>query len=644
MKVPSLKSLSANIKRMVAGAALVTVAAAGVIVSKPAHAEVDIAGALLNIAANLVSQTVQSVEQYVVYREEPGNYSAWDSFWNIFFPRAADKPLSSGNNTWGNYQIPSVATQVQKNGYFFWQKVTLPLSSGASCIDGSEYKFFVNLTNASNNFLIWQQPGGACTDYGTCTGLLPQMNNDGTWKLDQYGNVQEVVFPRIYNGNGISDNFMDVWDNVIVGANRKELGWLFAPFLKRLSLLDTHRIKAQDWNIIVLPYCTGDTHIGDNTAHLVRVDGRQGKIFNFNGTKNVVTSLGWLRDNLPRPAQVFLTGSSAGSLGVDFHRATVRKILNPSDSLYTLADSGFITSEDPQGTDLINFPNTGFLKQAKAAWWNYDVSKPDQSSSFVANLKKEIPDFNAKDVSNVGTLISQKYPQDRMLYANFQSDINIPNAGTFTNPEYLKAALATGDINYTTVPAYFSPLGDYVLNKVWRPELDRLITRVSGLTSNQGYFFDLAHSAFGQAVLKHNLSGHFVGRQALAAVFDDLRFGQVRPRALDHKQAHRFSRLVIGNARAGALQHACQGAGHGLNLVGVDVEPGDQHHVFLAVGDAQKAALVKVADVAGAEVAVGGKGRSVRFGLLPVPRHDLRARGADLTRLARAADGLVVGV
>jgi hypothetical protein len=41
------------------------------------------------------------------------------------------------------------------------------------------------------------------------------------------------------------------------------------------------------------------------------------------------------------------------------------------------------------------------------------------------------------------------------------------------------------------------------------------------------------------------------------------------------------------------------GGGHGLDLVRVDVEAGDQHHVFLAVDDLQEAALVEQAHVTG---------------------------------------------
>ncbi|TDM06715.1 MAG: hypothetical protein C4K60_19685 [Ideonella sp. MAG2] len=474
-----------------------TAAAASVVVAamavgtpvKPAQANViDYAGAAATVAINYVAQIAQAAVQFVQYRNEPGNYDYWTSFWTMFFPAGVDKPLSAGSNNWGDYKLPSIPSQINRAAYFQWQKVTLPLSSGASCGNGSEYKFFVNLTNASNNVLIFQQGGGGCVDYGGCAGKKPLKNADGSWKYDAYGNVEEEVYGQIANPNGISDNFIDGLGNAFNGKTSDGLGWLYSPVLSRFAIMDPNRIKIQDWNVVVMPYCTGDTFIGDNKAHLVRVDGRQGMIQNFSGTKNVLNTLGWLRDNLPRPAQVFLTGQSAGSLSVDYHRATVRKILNPSDSLYTMPDAGFVMAEDPVNKDLAKFPATLFLSAAKKAWWNYPAANPADAPMAV-NTAKEIAGFSATNVSNFPTLVSNKYPQDRVSYVAGQSDLNFPGYAYSPTPDFVAAAIETRDINLKAAPTHFSPLGNYIRN-TWGNELTRLADRVKASGNpNLGYFF-----------------------------------------------------------------------------------------------------------------------------------------------------------
>src|SRR5690349_13411634 len=41
---------------------------------------------------------------------------------------------------------------------------------GAVCGNGSQYKFFVNYSETSNDLVVAFEPGGACWDYESCTG------------------------------------------------------------------------------------------------------------------------------------------------------------------------------------------------------------------------------------------------------------------------------------------------------------------------------------------------------------------------------------------------------------------------------------------------------------------------------------------
>ncbi len=81
---------------------------------------------------------------------------------------------------------------------------------------------------------------------------------------------------------------------------------------------------------------------------------------------------------------------------------------------------------------------------------------------------------------------------------------------------------------------------------------------------------------------------------------------------------------------------------HFLDLVRIHVEARHEDHVLLAIDEADEAALVHHADVAGAEPAVGVDHLGGLVGALPVAAHHLRAAHAQLARLADGGPGAVL--
>ena len=117
-------------------------------------------------------------------------------------------------------------------------------------------------------------------------------------------------------------------------------------------------------------------------------------------------------------------------------------------------------------------------------------------------------------------------------------------------------------------------------------------------------------------------------------------FGERRV-LLDNKDLGNLSGFFVGNANGRAFQHAGVACHHVFDLVGVNVEAGDENHVLLAIDDLHKAALVHHADVTGLQGAVGGHRRSGFLRPVPVAFHHLRAGDADF---ADAADGQDVAI
>ena len=66
---------------------------------------------------------------------------------------------------------------------------------------------------------------------------------------------------------------------------------------------------------------------------------------------------------------------------------------------------------------------------------------------------------------------------------------------------------------------------------------------------------------------------------------DDLRVSERGIRGLHDEEPDRFAGLLVGHADAGAFGHTQAGSDHRFDLVGIDVESGDQHHVLLAFHD-----------------------------------------------------------
>ncbi len=114
-----------------------------------------------------------------------------------------------------------------RDAYNTWEKIELP---GTLCGNGSQYKFWVNYSNTSDNLVVVLEPGGACWDYDSCTGA---------------NGIRGAANP-----DGLADDHY-------------QLAPFISPFLNRSSMTPTRR---RDWNFVYVPYCTGDVHTGNVTA------------------------------------------------------------------------------------------------------------------------------------------------------------------------------------------------------------------------------------------------------------------------------------------------------------------------------------------------------------------------------------------
>ncbi|HEX4418920.1 MAG TPA: pectin acetylesterase-family hydrolase [Kofleriaceae bacterium] len=255
-----------------------------------------------------------------------------------------------------------------------WEKVALP---GTQCGDGSQYKFFARRTS-SPNVLFFFEGGGACWDYDTCSG------RDGILGAA--------------NPNGIADDYMTQFtakyvSPIVNGAD---------PGLPLRSKTD---LVTKDWNIVYMPYCTGDVHIGNRAATYVDTTGGQPSLtWHHSGYTNTLAAVQWAHQQWPSIAKLLVTGFSAGGTGTAASYYYVRNGLNPQKGFY-LDDSGPIYPA----------PNASYNSrplhdQIRAAWG---------LDSVFAGLPAT---FDRNDFGSINKMVALSFPNDQIGYTGYSRD------------------------------------------------------------------------------------------------------------------------------------------------------------------------------------------------------------------------------
>jgi hypothetical protein len=247
-----------------------------------------------------------------------------------------------------------------------WLKVERP---GVVCSDGSQYKFFVNYSDKSNNLVLMFEGGGACWDFASCSGGAR----------------------GAANRNGIPDTHMER-----------------AQYINVLRRDDQNPLK--DWNMVFVPYCTGDVHTGSKVASYDNPDGGAPLSYRHVGHDNTTAIIAWLKTQFSNVPKLLVTGYSAGGIGALQNYYYIRAGLPAVQCGYLLNDSG------PA------FHSDGPSRQVQAATrmaWGVDALLDD----FSGKLPVSIAELKA-DVALLNTALADKYPRDRLSMTVFELDLN----------------------------------------------------------------------------------------------------------------------------------------------------------------------------------------------------------------------------
>ena len=259
---------------------------------------------------------------------------------------------------------------------FAWQKVALP---NTKCGNGSQYKFFVRRT-ASPNLLFFFEGGGACWDYDTCSGRAGILG--------------------AANPNGISDDYMTQFTAKYVSpiVNGADPG---LPLRSRTDLV------TKGWNIVYMPYCTGDVHIGNNVRTYTDTTGQQPPLtWHHAGYTNTVAAINYTKQQFPSVQKLLVTGFSAGGTATSASYYFVRRGINPQRG-YLLNDSGPIYLAPN-----LNYRSRYLHDQIRSSW----------SLDSVFN---QLPaSFDRNDFGTINRMVAVEFPGDQLAYTAYTRDYN----------------------------------------------------------------------------------------------------------------------------------------------------------------------------------------------------------------------------
>ncbi len=279
--------------------------------------------------------------------------------------------------------VPDTATAigiedlVDGGNNYPWQRVELP---GTVCGNGSQYKFWVYDNPGSRDLLVLFEGGGACWDYPSCSG-------------------QEGILSAA-NRNGLPDDYITQFGTQFVSplVNGADPG---------LPLRPKNPIVTNGWDVVYMPYCTGDTHVGNSEVTYTDPSGENPPLtWRHAGFTNTRAAMDYLADRFESIRRLLVTGFSAGGVASVALYYEVRRTLNPEKG-YMLNDSG----------PAFPAPNATFnsrpLHETIRETWDLE------------SLYAELPaSFDPDDLGSITRMLATEFPNDQLAYTGYSSDFN----------------------------------------------------------------------------------------------------------------------------------------------------------------------------------------------------------------------------
>jgi len=310
---------------------------------------------------------------------------------------------------WAKVEYGTDITEIQsfeQTEPYTWNKVDM--GDSCQCSDGSDYWIYTKKGH-SDNLIIHFQGGGACWDESSCVRPLGITN------------IKGFYLPRIFE-------------------------WMFKAFFSHGIMnnnLETNPFK--NWNIVFIPYCTADLHIGNAENIYTDIDGND-IVVKHNGRTNARSALNWIRNNIKDPRKVFITGESAGGYGSIFWTPEIVNLFQNS-RFYQLSDCSFEKSQALSDAVLL---------------WNAETEKVLGFKTYIDIINGALLQYSDNLLKNTDIIFFQSYSRFDEIALRFDAVVN--NRDT-ENPQYMhlwsNEMLAAVKKNSDSLNNYFFYITDW---------------------------------------------------------------------------------------------------------------------------------------------------------------------------------------
>ena len=175
------------------------------------------------------------------------------------------------------------------------------LGDKAMASDGSDYRLYVK-TGSSDNLIVFFGGGGV------------------TW--DEKSTEYPITAASYLFGDDPGNYF-------------RSIPSFFPTTLGGILEANNPANPFNDWNVVVIPYATGDFHTGNGSTENMK----------YNGQENVQLAFEWIYSTMPvNPQKVLIAGGSAGGFGATFWTPTLAEAYADS-TVYSFSEGNQLASE-----------------------------------------------------------------------------------------------------------------------------------------------------------------------------------------------------------------------------------------------------------------------------------------------------------
>jgi hypothetical protein len=202
------------------------------------------------------------------------------------------------------------------------------------------------------------------------------------------------------NRNGLPDGYIEGFLPKFVAplVNGNDPG---IPFRSRTDLI------TKGWDVVYMPYCTGDVHVGNSVTTYVDPLGQEPDlIWYHNGYNNTIAALNHLANEFPNIDKLLVSGFSAGGVATGVGYYFARQILAPNAG-YMINDSGPVFPA-PNASS-----NSRPLHDTITASWDL----PSVFSQLPAT-------FDPSDFGSINVMMAVEFPNDQLAYTGYSRDFN----------------------------------------------------------------------------------------------------------------------------------------------------------------------------------------------------------------------------